>query len=566
MNSLWRIVLVFTAYVALLCAVSFPLIFNLQEAIIGQGPDPYQYIWNADVFKFNASSGVWPFYTDRLLYPHGVNLLMHTYTPIIGIVNLVLANPYLSCNLSILLSLSLAGLGVFLWTQDIYHNKILAFAAGICFMLSSYVTSHWLEHYHLLLLAPVPYVFWILNKMGFDGLYSIRIKPKLLILMGLLGLISLLGDYYTTFYLLFVLLIYLLFSLWPRKWKIKKYAVFVFSIIAWIGIHLVVEHRVQHGADDKGAFYNTADLVSPLIPAENNLLWGGLFSGLRQQLNYRGPNEQVMFMGFLVLLIFLFIPRSNRSREINFLRLTVLLFFFLSLPKIRVLGQPITYSPTSWMHYLPFVNNIRNPVRAVMILQLLVPVVAFYHLDRLKLKNRIWQRAILLVVPMICLLELWPSAYPFINRIEAGDYAAELASEEDVKTVMNLPFGVTDGLHSVGRFNTQLLQDQLVHQKKYLGAYVSRIPAEVFRSYQSDPMIKAVLEPEKPALWCSSAERDRFLVAYQPDLIVLDLSVRNSSDYRHFIAEQFAPYISRQKEIKGKELYYLDRAAYNSMR
>ncbi len=558
-KGLYEGLVVFLSYALLFIAMSFPLVLDFNSSIIGSGPDPYQYIWNADTFARSLWSGENPFYTDRVAYPFGLSLVMHTYTPIIGMVNLVLANPYLSCNLVLLFSIGVGGLGAYLFAKDFMDSKALAFASGLCFAFSPYISSHLLEHYHLILIAPVPFYFRSLLKLNLKQRIWGQLNIKHLAILSLCFLLCLLSDYYTTFFLIFGTLFFLIFKLIEHL-SIKRWVLFLSLLVLWICSHILVEYFYTHQWDDKGAFYNTADLISFFIPAQNSFIYSfDIFEFMRRELNYKGPNEQVMFLGYFTIIALLITPKAKRSAELQAMRFLSLFFVFLCLPKLQILGASITYTPTSWFHYLPFLNNIRNPSRFVQMLYLLLPIMAFFHLDRFLTRKRL--QAVSLLVPAIILLEFFPSPYPLIKQSDAGEYASVLAMDEQVEVIWHIPSGLGDGFMEVGRFDPQLLQDQLIHTKKQLGAYISRIKQSDFERFEKEEVFEAAynaqLQSPMPVL--DQAVIAEFLKVYKVDVILLDMEQGESGDLGEFVEKQFSEFTVEIKEIGNKQLYYLER-------
>ncbi|MFY0643622.1 MAG: hypothetical protein JXR19_04080 [Bacteroidia bacterium] len=533
----------------------------MNTSIIGSGPDPYQYIWNADVFAQNFKQFQNPFFTDRLAYPTGVSLLMHTYTAIIGLINVVIGNPYLSCNLALLLSFSVGGLGAYLLARDFIKSNLLALLVGFCFAFSPYMTSHLQEHYHLMLIAAVPFFIRALMRVFKEGKLSIsNIESKQVWIMLVCFVITLFSDYYTSFFLIFSVVFYILFLLirrWNFSWSWWKICIAVIGLI--ILSHIIVEPLYLKGLDNKGAFYNTADLLSLMVPAENSLLYGNLFENFRFKLDYKGPNEQVMFVGFILLILFVLVPKSTRTNKLNALRFLSLMFFFLCLPKIKLMGNSITYSPTAWIHYVPFLNNIRNPTRFVAMLYLFMPIISFYHWEEFwaDKKHYVIKTALTMVLLFTLVIEYWPKSYSFYNKVQVNEYV-DFLKDEDVQVLWHIPTGIGDGFTEVGHFNVQFLQDQVVHQKKYLGAYISRVPASLFDEHLNEPMFITARQAGMQHSWEPLHQElvQAFLHKYKVDCIVLQNF--NEDALNNFVRLQFQAHIRKVVKLKEQTLFYLD--------
>ena len=109
--------IVIFCYLLIFIYYTFPLISNFTDGIIstvGHHTDANEFTWNAYTFKKLLLSGQNPFHTSTIYHPVSTSLVLHTYTPIIGILNLGFDNVYLSVNVALLVSFVLSGFGAFL--------------------------------------------------------------------------------------------------------------------------------------------------------------------------------------------------------------------------------------------------------------------------------------------------------------------------------------------------------------------------------------------------------------------------------------------------------------------
>jgi hypothetical protein len=556
-----KYLLVVGLYLLIYLAITWPLALDFSTAVVGSGPDPYQYIWNAQVFAESLWAGKNPFYTTMVGYPEGLSLVMHTYTPVIGLTNLLIGNPYLAVNLVILLSLTFGGFGAYLLAKDYVESELLAFLCGLVFAFSPYISSHLLEHVHLLLIAPVPFFvrallkLWPEGKWTWSGLNWVSVA-----VMAICALISLLSDYYTTFFLLYATFFYVIYRLispiWIRwSWKQRLLGV----SILWIGAHLLTEHLYLSGANDKGAFYNTADLLSFIVPQP--LSWFYQHEWLEQlrtvHLDFRGPNEQVLFLGFVLLVLSLFVPKSERTTTIQLMRFLLFVFILLAVPKIKLYGHAVSYAPTASFHFVPFINNIRNPSRFIQMVYLFLPLLTAYHMDH-------WLKGgARRVLPLACLLfiglELRPMAYPLIHKRDVKPLIAELKALEG-KSVWYIPTGMNDGLHGQGEFDVQRLQDQIEHGRPLVGGYISRISEERIEAFATQPMVKAALglQSSESKIELDTADVRKFIDRNQLGALILDMRYPNATPIRSFFELVLADHTLETKEDERYLIFYLD--------
>jgi hypothetical protein len=161
-------------------------------------------------------------------------------------------------------------------------------------------------------------------------------------------------------------------------------------------------------------------------------------------------------------------------------------------PFIRV-GGLLTYIPTPWalLRYVPVVGAARMPTRFSIIVMLGAAMLLAYALrERRTCASRPGLFAA--IVTAVLLFELLPA--PRVLHSARAPSVFHLIAEDprDVR-VLNLPFGLRDGMSSYGDINAAAPYYQTVHQKPILGAYLSRLPLEDVRAYRALPVTSALL-------------------------------------------------------------------------
>jgi hypothetical protein len=158
-------------------------------------------------------------------------------------------------------------------------------------------------------------------------------------------------------------------------------------------------------------------------------------------------------------------------------------------PFIHVAGAN-TYAPGPWAlaRFLPIVGAARMPGRLAIVVTLAVAVLCAAALARLLSTSR-RPGLTLSVVTAALLVELSPLprvVYP----AEIPEVYAVVARDPGDVAVLEIPFGVRGGLSTVGDFSPASQFYQTVHQKRLLGAYLSRVPARVLREQMSYPTLR----------------------------------------------------------------------------
>ncbi|GAB3827403.1 hypothetical protein [Hymenobacter jeollabukensis] len=552
----WReLLLSLLFYAVLFVLFSWPLAAHFSTAYLGRpGNDANQYVWNAYNFHRQVLAGHNPFFTDLLLYPRGTSLVMHTYTPVIGLLNVPLGHEILAVNVALLLSFTLSGVGAYRLCRRWVDNPVLCLLAGVLFAFSGYKLAHLPDHYHLLLTAPAPfYLYAFLEAFRFrEGRFVPQVRRWGQVgLCAALGIITLLSDYYTLFGLLYFSLGYALYyrlRLGSINWRRPR--PWIILVVVLVVCHIGSRMLKLAGVPDNSGFWWGGDLAGYLLPpphsrwlstaATERLLNSGMF-------NAPGSVENIMFLGYVLPLLALFtlvglrgysVLRHDEDRGGRALPWLALLFFMLTLPAVRVFGKEVLRLPTGLLHYVPFFNNIRCPTRHVAYLSLLLPIVVFAALDpwlraRLRPAARLGVSVGLLG---LVLLELQPKAQPLLKLADVP--AAYLAAAQLPGDVLfPVPFGLLDGYRKVGQMDGDDLFYQTRHHKKLPGAYISRVPAEVFASFDQDSVMHTLLtlqeHPDTTLQHPSAAAVREFLRVYHPAAFIVAPQFRGSAVHRY---------------------------------
>ncbi len=159
-------------------------------------------------------------------------------------------------------------------------------------------------------------------------------------------------------------------------------------------------------------------------------------------------------------------------------------------PFVRI-GGMMTYLPTPWtlLRYLPVIGAARMPQRMMILVMLGLAVLLAFALRALR--ERLsehgvpgWRPAGLTTAVAVLLIAemlpaprvLYSAEVPAVNRIIAAD-------PRPVR-VLNLPFGLRDGLSSHGNASAAGQYFQTVHEKQLIGGYLSRLPSRSLRQYR----------------------------------------------------------------------------------
>jgi hypothetical protein len=173
---------------------------------------------------------------------------------------------------------------------------------------------------------------------------------------------------------------------------------------------------------------------------------------------------------------------------------TAVFFAALSLgPFVRIAGIE-TFVPTPWalLRYLPVVSQARMPARFSVLVVMAVAVLFVGALVALRRRYPAQQRLLVPVIAAVLAFELLPAP----RRLHSAHVPVvfeTIARDPRPMRVLNLPFGIRDGLSSLGSFSPASLFHQTQHGKELLGGYLSRVSDRRKAAYLGDPVIAVLL-------------------------------------------------------------------------
>lgn len=173
---------------------------------------------------------------------------------------------------------------------------------------------------------------------------------------------------------------------------------------------------------------------------------------------------------------------------------TLGIFVALSLGPFIHVGGVNTYVPGPWavLRYVPIVNLTRMPGRFAIVAALCASVLFALALRALGDRWPTRRRAIVATAGVLVLLELFPGPRPLYSAAVPSVYVTVREDPRPVR-VLELPFGVRDGVSSEGDFSARYQFHQTVHGKRLLGGYLSRVSQRRFREVGGTPLLAGLL-------------------------------------------------------------------------
>ncbi len=299
------------------------------------------------------------------------------------------------------------------------------------------------------------------------------------------------------------------------------------------------------------------DLVAWLLPNPNHPLAG---PGWRQWLTRERLDafpEQVASLTFVAIAVIVIVLWKRREPLPRRWLAMAVSFALLALgPFIRVAGIE-TYIPGPWalLRYVPIIGGARMPTRFVVPAMLAFAVLFAVCLSRLASGPR--RRIILAAVATALVFELWPAPRPLHTAAVPAIYGQIREDPRNIR-VLELPFGIRDGVMSEGDFSASSQFYQTYHEKALIGGYLSRIPVTEVAKYRRFPLLSALLDlserlPLDPAMERVAREDAQPLVERtRMGYVVIDTR-RASPALREFAIGAFG--LVRLSEEDGRELY-----------
>ena len=165
---------------------------------------------------------------------------------------------------------------------------------------------------------------------------------------------------------------------------------------------------------------------------------------------------------------------------------TVFTGFFLLLalgPFIEVAGWQ-THVPTPWavLRYVPVIGAARMPTRLTVLVMFGIAVLLAVAVRQLRARSsRPWLPAT--IVGGLLLVELMPAPRA-VHQAHAPAFLQKIAEDPRNVKVLHLPFGLRDGMSSVGDYTALGQFYQTFHEKPLIGGYLSRLRRREFPRYR----------------------------------------------------------------------------------
>jgi hypothetical protein len=187
-----------------------------------------------------------------------------------------------------------------------------------------------------------------------------------------------------------------------------------------------------------------------------------------------------------------------RGRSRFWLGLTLLFAVMALGPFVRIAGLE-TYIPTPWtfLRYVPVIGEARMPTRMAVIVVMGVAVLFAGALAALTERWPHRRRWLLAGIGLTLAFELAPAP----RRLHAADVPSvyqTIAVDPSPSKVLELPFGVRDGLSSFGDYTARSQFHQTFHGKPLVGGAMSRVSDRKKAFYRGWPLLNTLMQLSEP--------------------------------------------------------------------
>lgn len=460
-----------------------------------------------------------------LLYPFGVDVVgadagfafnLIPFRPFLS--------PHQSLSIIVVTNLLLANVGMFLLLRKMRFSLLISTLIALAYGNMTFLTVR-LGHpgYSVIYLFPWFYYFcfqFIGSKNNFNKL----------ILSFFIPFTFLLTLWQNMYYFIILLISCILFALYFLFYKrkillnfIQKNILFLFSgfifsiilILPWLIFlyeTMLFSEAVRSLGGWAGAIEFSSDLFGYFIPSIYNYYYADLIISVTNKIPFaRGIFENFTYPGIIIIicyfsLIYLWTRKRIAKKEKNemFPYLIIsLVFLILTLgPFLHILGnwyiqledniKLVLPMPFVFLHYVPFLGNIRAPGRLIVGFIFFAYIISAYIINTiLTNRTKLFKTIFFILFFTIFIIdhrskdELIANPYYYPNRI-----FKYIAIENSDTTVLEIPFTVRDGFSYFGDYNTITMSvGQFIHKKKIIGGYSGRIPNFVKTYYSQDPFI-----------------------------------------------------------------------------
>jgi len=168
-------------------------------------------------------------------------------------------------------------------------------------------------------------------------------------------------------------------------------------------------------------------------------------------------------------------------------------FALLALGPFLIVGGFDTHIPGPWAfgRYVPIISLARSPARFAIVAALGLAVLFASAMQSIARQSG-RPRLVTTVTAALLMIELCPAPRQLYSAHIPAVYARIAADARPVR-IIELPFGIRDGVSSAGNYSARSQYFQTLHGKRLIGGYLSRVSKRSVDEVRSQPTLDALM-------------------------------------------------------------------------
>lgn len=450
---------------------------DLDQILLGPPEDNMQDFWNS--WYVTVAANYHSFFSTNLIhYPEGTPLWYHSFSyPQIFVTKLLshlfgsdLKGILLIHNITILMSVPIAGLGAYYLVRHLSGSVFAALIGGFIFAFNPSHVQHIMHHAHVASISFIPFFVLYYLKASQDR------SIKWIIAAILFYALSALSCWYYLFYNAYFIVFHIIFeAIRQRRWPSLARLAVPAMILAGTGallspllVPMVKQALTSATVYADGSALFVADLVAYVAFPPQHLL-----AGLTESINARLTGnlwEGTVYLGLANILILGWVtlkaPSRNRALMIYVLCGMATFCVIASGDYLHVAGASTVPMPGFVLSHLPFVRNVRTPSRAIVIVYLFMAIGVGHAVALLSVRERPLARAAVVGLIALIILDFYPS------RLESTPFVCA-PGLQIIRDDPDPDFGVLDLPAEYSSQNHAMMQ-QACHLRPIVNGIVSR--------------------------------------------------------------------------------------------
>ena len=443
-NQLRQKYLIFFISFIISVLVTYPAIFHLNNRLIGDGGDNYQYFSFQYIVSQKLKNFQNPFsHSDIFRYPNGFEF-SRGYDSVInallgGIMSLII-NPIVTYNLVVIILISLNITLSYLLFYYIIQSKIPAYIGAISYGVSSYVLARSAGHINLIFIGGFPFFTYCLLRLEKEELSS----KNLFLFFSSLTLIFLGSFQYTLMLFIYILISLPLLLLFYKKnllslikkFFLNKEKIFIVSI-PFISIFIFFSLPYLTGFYKNELGLNTPRSSWEFYPQLTDYFFPNQFSRLFISKFFQNFNnsprsiERVVYLGSMEIYLFILFLILRIPKRLKFFILAqVIISFIISSGRL---------SHTFLMNIFPF-KFIPETNRFFVFLSLFLNIGVILAIEQIlrKIHDNKYYLLIVVFITMIIFFERLPLNFWLSPSLTDKTYV-KLVKLQKGEAVLDIP-------------------------------------------------------------------------------------------------------------------------------